>query len=168
MHSPYSSVCSGGLAHRSYMSFSWCIHPKHVEEKWNPLWFKLKFILNQSSKLLGIAGAHMRTNSLRLFHTLEKTRAFPRCMPVSLFCPPPPLWIGGLYGPVGRGLFAPKCCFSPHYCQGIHRWLMMDYISAGVQGFPSACDLQQRRALFALAATLTMESTAQGISHKTF
>lgn len=90
MHSPYSSVCSGGLAHRSYMSFSWCIHPKHVEEKWNPLWFKLKFILNQSSKLLGIAGAHMRTNSLRLFHTLEKTRVFPRCMPVSLFCPPPP------------------------------------------------------------------------------
>lgn len=45
---------------------------------------------------------------------------------------------------------------------------MMDYISAAAQGFPSACDLQQRRALFALAATLTMESTAQGISHKTF
>lgn len=44
----------------------------------------------------------------------------------------------------------------------------MDYISAAAQGFPSACDLQQRRALFALAATLTMESTAQGISHKTF
>lgn len=45
---------------------------------------------------------------------------------------------------------------------------MMDYISAGAQGFPSACDLQQLGALAALAVTLTMESAAQGISHRTF
>ena len=45
---------------------------------------------------------------------------------------------------------------------------MMDYISAGAQGFPSACDLQQLAALAALAATLTTESTARGISHGTF
>lgn len=44
----------------------------------------------------------------------------------------------------------------------------MDYISASVQGFPSACDLQQLRALAALAAALTMASTAQGISYRTF
>lgn len=28
---------------------------------------------------------------------------------------------GGLYGPPGKGLRAPKYCFSPHYCQSIHR-----------------------------------------------
>ena len=45
---------------------------------------------------------------------------------------------------------------------------MMDYIVDRAQGFPPACDLQQLRALTALAATLTMPSTAQGISHRTF
>lgn len=68
MHRPYSTVCSGGLAHRSYMSFSWCIHPKHMEEKWNPFWFKLKFILNQSSKLPG---------NCRCTHAHKFTSAFP-------------------------------------------------------------------------------------------
>lgn len=45
---------------------------------------------------------------------------------------------------------------------------MMDYISATAQGFPSACDLQQLGALSALAATLTIASTAQGISMDLF
>lgn len=45
---------------------------------------------------------------------------------------------------------------------------MMDYVSAAAQGFflsPLACDLQR---LGALAATLTKESGAQGLSRRTF
>lgn len=75
---------------------------------------------------------------------------------------------GSPRGPQGKGLRGLKCCFSPHYCQGIHRWLMMDYISASAQGFPPACDLQQLWALTALVATLTIARTAQGISQRTF
>ena len=54
-------------------------------------------------------------------HTRKDTCISPMYARVFVLSAPPPLWIGGLYGPVGRGLFAPKCCFSPHYCQGIHR-----------------------------------------------
>lgn len=46
-------------------------------------------------------------------HTLINTHAyFPDVYPVSLFCPP-----HFRYGPSGKDLHAPKCCFSPHYCQ---------------------------------------------------
>lgn len=113
-------------------------------------------------------GARMHTDSPQfLTHTLKNTRAyFPHVYPClcSVLLPVD----GGLRRPPGKGLRAPKCCFSPHYCQGIHRWLMMDYISASARGFPPARDLQQLRALAALAATLTMASTAQGISRRTF
>lgn len=105
-------------------------------------------------------GTCMHTNSTPR-HTHEYFPQVHQCL-----CSVLPPVDGSLYGPWGKGLRAPKCCFSPHYCQGIH--LMMDYISARAQGFPSACDLQQLWALSALAATLTMASTAQGISHWTF
>lgn len=49
MHLLYISKHCCGLAHRTCMSFSWRTHPKHTEEKWNPFWLKLKFIVNQSS-----------------------------------------------------------------------------------------------------------------------
>lgn len=45
---------------------------------------------------------------------------------------------------------------------------MMDCTSASAQGFPRACDLLQLWAHVALTATLTMASTAQGISQRTF
>lgn len=149
------------------MSFSWCTHPKRMEEKWNPFWLKLKFIIKQSS---GISEMQVHASTqihLSFPHTLRNTHAyFPHVYPshCSVLLPVD----GGLYRPQGEGLRAPKCCFSPHYCQGIHRWLMMDYISASAQGFFPVCVLQQLQALTALAATLTMASTAQGISRRTF
>lgn len=169
MHRAYSTVYSGGLAHRSCMSFSWCIHPKHMEEKWKPFWLKLKFILNQSSKLLGncrCTHAHKFTSAFP--HTRKDTRISPMYARVFVLSAPSPCGLAACMDRREEASVLLNVVFSPHYCQGIHRWLMMDYISAAAQGFPSACDLQQRRALFALAATLTMESTAQGISHKTF
>lgn len=161
----YSTIYSYGLANRSCVS-SWCTHLRHMEEKCNPFWLNLKFIENQSSSISEMqlhACIHIH---LSLPYTLKNTHAyFPRAYPC--LCSVLPV-DGGLYGPWGKGLRAPKCCFSPHYCQSIHWWLMMDYISASAQGFPSVCDLQQLGALAALAATLTMASTAQGISHRTF
>lgn len=127
-----------GLAHRSCMSFLWCTHLKRVDEKWNPLWPKLTFIIKTVERYFGNTGARFGYP-----HTLISTHAyFPHVFPRVFVLPAFPV-DGGLYGPPGKGLRAPKCCFSPHYCRGIHRWLMMDYISASAQGFPSACDLQQ-------------------------
>lgn len=91
MHRAYSTVYSGGLAHRSCMSFSWCIHPKHMEEKWKPFWLKLKFILNQSSKLLGncrCTHAHKFTSAFP--HTRKDTRISPMYARVFVLSAPPP------------------------------------------------------------------------------
>lgn len=90
MHRAYSTVYSGGLAHRSCMSFSWCIHPKHMEEKWKPFWLKLKFILNQSSKLLGncrCTHAHKFTSAFP--HTRKDTRISPMYARVFVLSTPP-------------------------------------------------------------------------------
>lgn len=159
----YRTIYACGLAHRSCVSFSWCTHPKHMEDKWNPFWLKLKFIINQSS---GISAMQVHTNSPQLPTYTQKHTYFPHVHPC-LCAVHFPVY-DSPYEPLGKGLCAPKCCFLPHYCQGIHRWLMMDYILACAHGFPSACDLQQLRALAALVATLTVESTAQGISQRTF
>lgn len=91
MHRAYSTVYSGGLAHRSCMSFSWCIHPKHMEEKWKPFWLKLKFILNQSSKLLGncrCTHAHKFTSAFP--HTRKDTRISPMYARVFVLSAPSP------------------------------------------------------------------------------
>lgn len=91
MHRAYSTVYSGGLAHRSCMSFSWCIHPKHMEEKWKPFWLKLKFILNQSSKLLGncrCTHAHKFTSAFP--HTRKDPRISPMYARVFVLSAPPP------------------------------------------------------------------------------
>lgn len=140
IHILYSTIYF--CRHRSCMSFKWCTHQKYMEEKGDLFWLKLKFIVNHSSSISHkfTSASHTQTCILHVHPCLCSF-----LLPVD----------GSPRGPWGKDLCAPKSCFSPHYCQGIHWWLMIDYISASAQGFPSACDLQQLRALVALAATLT-------------
>lgn len=134
------TVCSGTIysrrsAQRNCMSFLWCTHLKHMDEKWNPIVTEADIYYKTSQ---AVFQTYRCTHTHRgLFqistHTHRHVCVFPQCTvyAMSLFCPPP-----FRYGPSGKDLHAPKYCFSPHYCQGIHQWLMMDYISASAQGFP--------------------------------
>lgn len=89
-HTLYSTIYSCGLTHRSCMSFFWCTHPKHIEEKWNPFWLKLKFIVNQSSGISEMQVHACTQIHLSFPHTLKITHA---CIPhVYPFCPPPCRW----------------------------------------------------------------------------